>query len=181
MDSVEKHQVFKIYSRLQTFIDAKDVTLLRYVTLPPLKSDSQGTNDLRKRKTFKFDLIYIPTNASASPEWIYLENCVWRGPEWFSYHQCLQSVSEYQSLFGLLVNTLRLKDADLVDYLDYLEHIKNTEIYLSSKEEESKISLIYKALNELAVQDRTKAAKAKIGYVFFWIFLCPFLATIRRL
>jgi hypothetical protein len=180
MDSVEKHQVFKIYSRLQTFIDAKDVTLLRYVTLLPLRSDLQGTNDLRKRKTFKSGLIYVPANSSASPEWIRLEDCVWRGPEWFSYHQCLQSVSEYQPLFGLLVNTLGLKDPDLDDYLDYLNYIKNTEIYLSSKEEESKISLIYKALNELAMQDRTKAAKAKIGYVSFDV-LCPLLATIRRL
>jgi hypothetical protein len=79
-------------------------------------------------------------------------------------------VSEYQPLFGLLVNTLELKDAGLDDYLDYLKHIKDTKIYLGSKEEESKISLIYKALNELAVQDRTKAAKAKIGYVSFDVF-----------
>ena len=50
MDSVEKHQVFKIYSHLQTFIDANDVTLLRYVTSLPLSSESQGTNDLRKEK-----------------------------------------------------------------------------------------------------------------------------------
>jgi hypothetical protein len=41
MDNVEKHQVFKIYSRLQTFIDANDVTLLRYVTSLPLSSDSR--------------------------------------------------------------------------------------------------------------------------------------------
>jgi hypothetical protein len=40
MDKVEKHQVFKIYSRLQTFIDANDATLLRYVTSLPLSSDS---------------------------------------------------------------------------------------------------------------------------------------------
>jgi hypothetical protein len=50
MDSVEKQQVFKIYSHLQTFIDAKDVALLRYVTPLPLNSDSQSTNDLRKEK-----------------------------------------------------------------------------------------------------------------------------------
>jgi hypothetical protein len=50
MDGVEKHQVFKIYARLQTFIDAKDVALLRYVTSLPLSSDSQSTNDLRKDK-----------------------------------------------------------------------------------------------------------------------------------
>jgi hypothetical protein len=74
-------------------------------------------------------------------------------------------VSEYQLLFGLLVNTLELKDASLDDYLDYLEHIKDTEIYISSKEEESKISSIYKALNELAVKDRTNAVNTKIGYV----------------
>ena len=113
-------------------------------------------------------------NSSASPEWVCLEDCVWRGPEWFSYHHCLQSVSEYQPLYGLLVNTLELKDAGLDDYLDYLEHIKYSEIYLSSKEEESKISLIYKALNELAVQDRTKAAEAEIGYVSFDVFYVPF-------
>jgi hypothetical protein len=68
-------------------------------------------------------------------------------------------VSEYQQLYVLYVNTLGLKDAGLDDYLDYLEHIQDSE------EERSKISLIYEALNELAVQDRTEAAKAKIGYV----------------
>jgi hypothetical protein len=50
MDGIEEHQVFKIYSRLQTFIDAKDVALLRYVSSLPLSSDSQSTNDLRKDK-----------------------------------------------------------------------------------------------------------------------------------
>lgn len=69
------------------------------------------------------------------------------------------------------MNTLGLKDAELDDYLDYLEHIKDTEIYLSSKDEESKISSIYKALNELAMQDRTKAVKAKIGYVSSDVFM----------
>jgi tetrahydromethanopterin S-methyltransferase subunit H len=83
-------------------------------------------------------------------------------------------VSEYQPLFGLLVNTLELEDAGLDDYLDYLEHIKDTEIYISSKEEESKISSIYKALNELAIQDRTKAVKAKIGYVSSDVFYVLF-------
>jgi hypothetical protein len=83
-------------------------------------------------------------------------------------------MSEYRPLFGLLVNTLRLKDAVLDDYLDYLEHIKDTEIYISSKEEESKISSIYKALNELAVQDRTKAVKTKVRYVSSDIFNVPF-------
>jgi hypothetical protein len=90
---------------------------------------------------------------------------VWSGPEWFSYLQCLNRVSEYQQLYGLYVNTLGLKDAGLDDYLDYLEHIKDSEISSNSKDEKSKISLIYGALNELAVKDRTKAAKAKIGYV----------------
>jgi hypothetical protein len=84
---------------------------------------------------------------------------VWSSPEWFSYLQCLKRVSEYQQLYVLYVNTLGLKDAGLDDYLDYLEHIKDSE------GERSKISLIYEALNELAVQDRTEAAKAKIGYV----------------
>ena len=79
-------------------------------------------------------------------------------------------MSEYQPLFGLLVNTLKLKDAGLDDYLEYLESIKLTEIYLTSKEEESIIPLIYTALNELAVQDRSKAAKAKVRYVSVNVF-----------
>ena len=90
---------------------------------------------------------------------------MWSGPEWFSYLQCLERVSEYRQLYGLYVNTLGLKDAGLDDYLDYLEHIKDSEICRNSEEERSKISLIYEALNELAVQDRTRAAKAKIRYV----------------
>jgi hypothetical protein len=40
MDRAEKHQVFKIYSRLQTFIDTNDVTLIQYVISLLLSSDS---------------------------------------------------------------------------------------------------------------------------------------------
>jgi hypothetical protein len=83
-----------------------------------------------------------------------------------------------------MVNKLGLKDATLTDFLNYLEHIKDSEDYLTSEAEKAKISLIYRHLNELAQEGAVREAKEEIRYVYFNTSLhyldLPLIATVPR-
>ncbi len=90
---------------------------------------------------------------------------MWRGPKWFLYYDCLQSVSEYQSLYGLLVNSLALKEyVTQTGFLDYLEDIKTRASRDCATREEKTVTipLIYGELSKVALGGKLQMAKEEI-------------------
>ena len=92
---------------------------------------------------------------------------MWEAPNWYSYYPRLQSINEYRQLFGLIVTALGLMDGTTTNYLDYLQHIRDSKDYLNNQKEEAKIPLIYGQLNILAGGDTKTTVKEEIWYVCF--------------
>lgn len=71
-------------------------------------------------------------------------------------------MNEYRPLYALFVNALNLKDATSTDFLDYLEHIKIPQNYLTKEGERAKIPLIYGQLNKMAQEGAIMVVKNQI-------------------
>ncbi|KAF5878202.1 uncharacterized protein Bfra_000367 [Botrytis fragariae] len=132
-DSINPNIVFKIYTRLQTYIDESDI--------------------IKIKEAFQEDMIFAPSSNSMDDwEWEYRDDCVWSGPEWYEHKPRLQPINEYQGLQALFVNTVGISDATLADFLKHLERIKSHDQDKSEgkfNEEKYKIILLYDKLNEL--------------------------------
>ncbi|KAF2808268.1 uncharacterized protein BDZ99DRAFT_50741 [Mytilinidion resinicola] len=137
--------VFEIYANLQKYVDPesrkiKNVFEGNLVLIPPVDSESHGS-------------------------WNSLDSCVWDGPEWFTFKHRLGAITQYQDLYSLFRNTLRVSNAGCDDFLAYLQDIKDSETNITSSVE-AKIRHLYEQLNE-----ETKAAwilspKEKIKSMF---------------
>ncbi|TGO51966.1 hypothetical protein BOTNAR_0339g00020 [Botryotinia narcissicola] len=143
-DSINPNIVFRIYSRLQSYVDDQ----------PDLKTSLAYPDQLMLlREAFEEEMIFVPNfNSMDDWKWNYDDDCVWSGPEWFEYKPRLQAIKEYQSLQALFVNTVGISDATLVDFLEYLGHIKfhyRNKSKCNFKKEKYKIILLYDKLNEL--------------------------------
>ncbi|KAF7949568.1 uncharacterized protein EAE97_003077 [Botrytis byssoidea] len=133
-DSINPSIVFRIYSRLQTYIDESDI--------------------IRIKETFEEKMIFVPRSNSTTDDWEWNndDECVWSGPEWFEHKPRLQAIKEYQILQALFVNTVEIPDATLNDFLEYLDCIKlldQNESEGNFNEQKYKIILLYDKLNEL--------------------------------
>ncbi|KAF7958935.1 hypothetical protein EAE96_002461 [Botrytis aclada] len=132
-DSINPSVVFRIYKKLQSYVDESDVKKIKNL--------------------FTDDMIFAPSSNSMDDwDWAHADECVWSGPKWFGYKHCLQDIRGYQTLQALFVNTVGISDATLTDFLEYLEIIK----FLDQDESEGdfngekhKIILLYDKLNEL--------------------------------
>ncbi|KAF2103412.1 hypothetical protein NA57DRAFT_31443 [Rhizodiscina lignyota] len=124
---IECRIIFEIYRNLQKFSASHDGDKIR--------------------RAFEQDVICLPPESqSDSAAWIALDSCVWMGPDWFTFKTRLGALKEYGTLYGIFVNTLRTSDANLNDFLAYLQSIQESKTYLTSKDEERKITLLYKEL-----------------------------------
>ncbi|TGO31378.1 hypothetical protein BPAE_0001g02500 [Botrytis paeoniae] len=132
-DSINPSIVFRIYSRLQTYVDESDI--------------------IKIKEAFEEKMIFVPSSNSMDDwEWKHDDECVWSGPEWFEYKPRLQAIKEYQILQALFVNTVGISDATLTDFLEYLGFFKILNQDKSDgnfDEEKYKIILLYDKLNEL--------------------------------
>lgn len=86
---------------------------------------------------------------------------MWDGPEWFDFKVCLGSIERYRRLSSLFVDILNVTDADDGDLLSNIRHIKTMGTYLTSTEEEMKITLLYEQLARecLDAEDITDSTK----------------------
>ncbi|KAF2188895.1 hypothetical protein K469DRAFT_748131 [Zopfia rhizophila CBS 207.26] len=126
-ESIGPEIVFDIYTNLQRFTGVQSTELLK--------------------EAFKQDVVFVPSPETLStPSWTRLESCVWSGPAWFTFKVRLNAVKEYQSLYPLFNLGLKVADADLEDFLAYLAHIKDSQLFAKSKDAEAKVSHIYKQL-----------------------------------
>ena len=78
---------------------------------------------------------------------------MWDGPEWFDFKIRLGGIERYKRLWSLFVNTLNVTDADDDDFLSNIRQIKINGTYLTSTEEERKITLLYEQLDRKCSDD----------------------------
>jgi hypothetical protein len=117
------------------------------------------------RNVFEGDFVLIPQVDSESHwSWNSLDSCVWDGPEWFTFKHRLGAITQYQDLYSLFRNTLRVSNAGCDDFLAYLQDIKDSETNITSRVE-AKIGHLYEQLNEVTKAAWILSPKEKIKYV----------------
>ncbi|KAH8800361.1 hypothetical protein F5884DRAFT_891279 [Xylogone sp. PMI_703] len=138
--------IFEIYTNLQKFVDPKSRKI---------------------KEVFEGDFVLLPSVDSGSHRsWNSLDSCVWDGPEWFKFKHRLGAITQYQDLYSLFRNTLRVSDAGCDDFLAYLQHIKDSETNITSSVE-AKIEHLYEQLNEVTKAARILSPKDKIKSIFY--------------
>ncbi|TGO13902.1 hypothetical protein BTUL_0061g00190 [Botrytis tulipae] len=140
--------VFRIYSRLQSYVDESDI--------------------IKIKEAFEEQMVFVlSSNSMDDWKWKYDDDCVWSGPEWFEYKPRLQAIKEYQTLQALFVNTVGISDATLADFLEYLRHIKfhfRNKSKCNFKKEKYKIILLYDKLNELTEDGKSSEEIEEVRY-----------------
>ncbi|KAF2094595.1 hypothetical protein NA57DRAFT_80394 [Rhizodiscina lignyota] len=130
--------VFRIYSRLQRYSDATDVSSIR--------------------TTFNDDLVLLPPGDGRSVCcWTSVQHVLWDGPDWYTYMTCLRSFNEYRSLQSLFTEVLALKDASIPQFLDFLCEISRGG---SSSPNLDKVTSLYDKLGEASGENNASSPEA---------------------